>query len=91
MVEAAVDIARGGADGRSPARPHAAPATLSRSLAVGAVPAHVGAMLGLSVAGYGLALALVTGLQASAEAAITADRAPLGSAIDELGAGHDRL
>ena len=55
------------------------------------VPAHVGTMLGLSVAGYGVALALVTGLQASSDAAINADRAPVAASIDRIAAGHDRL
>jgi hypothetical protein len=48
-------------------------------------------MLGLSVAGYGVALALVTGLQATNEAAVRADRAPVAGALDQLAAGHDRL
>ena len=64
------------------------------SVKVGAlptVPSHVGTMLGLSVAGYGVALALVTGLQESSEAAINADRAPVAAAIDQIAAGHDRL
>lgn len=55
------------------------------------VPAHVGTMLGLSVAGYGVALALVTGLQASSEATVIADREPVAVALDQLAAGHDRL
>ncbi len=59
--------------------------------AVPALPAHVGTMLGLSVAGYGVALALVTGLQASSEAAVNADRAPVAAAIDRIVARHDLL
>jgi hypothetical protein len=55
------------------------------------VPAHVGTMLGLSVAGYGVALALVTGLQSSTDAAVNANRAPVAAAIDRIAAGHDRL
>jgi hypothetical protein len=82
-----------GAEDGAAARPRPKPdrAPGGASGAAGAVPAHVATMLGLSVAGYGLALALVTGLQAASEAAISADRAPLGRAIDELAAGHDRL
>ena len=71
-----------------------APAIARPSLRAGAlpsVPAHVGTMLGLSVAGYGVALALVTGLQASSEAATNANRAPVGAVIDRIAAGHDRL
>ena len=72
----------------------AAPAIPRPSVRIGAlpaVPAHVGTMLGLSVAGYGMALALVTGLQATSEAAIAADRAPVAAAIDDIAARHDRL
>ena len=63
----------------------------ARAFAVPSVPAHVGTMLGLSVAGYGVALALVTGLQASSEAAINADRAPVATTIDGIAASNDRL
>ena len=63
----------------------------ARVLTLPSVPAHVGTMLGLSVAGYGVALALVTGLQATSEAAVLADRAPMATALDRLAAGHDRL
>jgi hypothetical protein len=72
----------------------AAPAIARPAIRVGSlpsVPAHVGTMLGLSVAGYGVALALVTGLQASSEAAVIADREPVAIALDQLAAGHDRL
>jgi hypothetical protein len=62
-----------------------------RIAALPAAPAHVGTMLGLSVAGYGMALALVTGLQASSEAAVNADRAPVAATIDRIAAGHDLL
>lgn len=55
------------------------------------VPAHVGTMFGLSIGGYGVALALVAGLQASSESAISADRAPLAATIDAIAAAHDRL
>ena len=71
-----------------------APAIPRPSVRIGslpAVPAHVGTMLGLSVAGYGMALALVTGLPASGEAAIAADRAPLAATLDTIVARHDRL
>ena len=63
----------------------------ARGVTLPSVPAHVGTMLGLSVAGYGVALALVTGLQATSEAAVRADRAPVSVALDQLGLGHDRL
>src|SRR6185369_9516726 len=72
----------------------ATPAIARPSIRIGAlpvVPAHVGTMLGLSVAGYGVALALVTGLQASSEATVTADRAPIAATIDGIAAGHDLL
>ena len=65
--------------------------SVARVATLPSVPAHVGTMLGLSVAGYGVALALVTGLQAAGEAAVRADRAPLAVALDQLAAGHDRL
>lgn len=55
------------------------------------LPPHVGTMFGLSIAGYGLALAVVTGLQAASEAAINADRAPLAGTIEAIAARHDRL
>ncbi len=61
------------------------------SIARPAVPAHVGTMLGLSVAGYGVALALVTGLQASSDAATQSARAPMATTIDRISAAHDRL
>jgi hypothetical protein len=77
------------------ARPFVGPRTArpasTRITGVPTVPAHVGTMLGLSVAGYGVALALVTGLQASSDAAIIANRAPVAAAVDRLAAGHDRL
>ncbi len=72
----------------------AAPAFARPAIRIGrlpGVPAHVGTMLGLSVAGYGLTLALVTGLQATSEASIAADRAPVAATIDEIAARHDRL
>ena len=55
------------------------------------VPVHVATMLGLSVAGYGVALALVTGLQASSEAAVIVNRAPVAAAIERVAARNDRL
>jgi hypothetical protein len=55
------------------------------------LPAHVAVMLGASVAGYGIALAVVTGLQSASEAAIAADRAPTSELLSGLAAGHDRL
>jgi hypothetical protein len=72
----------------------AAPVIARSSVRIGALPgapAHVGTMLGLSVAGYGVALALVTGLQASNEAAVNADRAPIAATIDGIAARHDQL
>jgi hypothetical protein len=76
-------------------RPIPAASAITRpSVRIGAlpsVPAHVVTMLGLSVAGYGVALALVTGLQASSEAAVNADRAPIAAAIDRIAARHEQL
>jgi len=66
------------------------PVTL-RTLSLPRVPAHVGTMLGMSVAGYGVTLALVTALQATSEAALITDRAPMAATIDQLVAGDDRL
>jgi len=75
-------------------RPSSAPAIVRPSVRLGALPnlpSHVATMFGLSVAGYGVALAVVTGLQASSDAAINADRAPLAGTIDAISARHDRL
>jgi hypothetical protein len=75
-------------------RPTSAPALVRPSVRVGALPSlppHVGTMFGLSIAGYGVALAVVTGLQASSESAINADRAPLAGTIEAIAARHDRL
>jgi hypothetical protein len=63
----------------------------SRARSIPSVPPHVGVLVGLSVAGYALSLAGVTGLQATSEAAIVANRAPVAAALDQLVAGHDRL
>lgn len=75
-------------------RPIAVPAIAGPSIRIGglpSVPAHVGTMLGMSIAGYGIALAVVTGLQASQDASINADRAPLAGAIDAIAARQERL
>jgi hypothetical protein len=71
--------------------PGAVPRPTARTVALPTVPAHVGTMLGLSVAGYGVALALVTGLQASTDAAVIANRDPISTTIDRIADGHDRL
>ena len=76
---------------RAVAIPGAVPRPTVRTLSLPTVPAHVGSMLGLSVAGYGVALALVTGLQASSDAAVIANRAPVSTTIDRIADGHDRL
>jgi hypothetical protein len=55
------------------------------------VPAHVAVLLGLSAGGYALSLAAVTGLQASSEAALQAERAPVAAAIQALVAQHSQL
>lgn len=55
------------------------------------IPAHLGIILGLSTGAYALALAAVTGLQSTTEAATRLERAPTIAAIGELTAGHDRL
>jgi hypothetical protein len=74
--------------------PSSAPAIVRPSVGLSVLPSlppHVGTMFGLSIAGYGLALAVVTGLQAASEAAINADRAPLAGTIEAIAARHDRL
>lgn len=62
-----------------------------RALRPPAFPAHVGVVLGLATAGYSVALAGVSTLQAAAEAGVVADRSPVAAAIDEAAADHDRL
>lgn len=55
------------------------------------IPAHLGVILGLSTGAYALALAAVTGLQSSAEAATRIERAPTIAAIDAMATDRDRL
>lgn len=55
------------------------------------VPAHIGVLLGLSTGAYALSLALVSGLQASSEAAIAAQRAPALATIGALDRGYASL
>jgi len=62
-----------------------------RDLRPPSVPSHVGVVLGLATAGYAIALAGVTALQATSEAAIVADRSPVAAAIDGATVQHDRL
>ncbi len=54
-------------------------------------PAHVVALVGLSTCGYAIALAGITSLQAAADAATTADRAPAAAGIDQVVDVNDRL
>jgi hypothetical protein len=63
----------------------------ARTARLPTVPAHVATMLGLAVAGYGVALAMVTGLQSASDAAVLSNRQPLTVTLDQLEAGHDRL
>jgi hypothetical protein len=78
-------------DDRPVAGPSRARPADRRSWQPPAIPAHVGVVLGLASAGYAVALAGVTGLQAATEGGIVAERAPVAAAIDEAAAKHDRL
>jgi hypothetical protein len=69
----------------------AAPAITLPALPSIGIPAHVGVLLGLSTGAYALALAFVSGQQASAEAAIAAQRAPALATIGALERGHSGL
>lgn len=55
------------------------------------VPAHVGVMLGVSTAAYAVTLAAVTGMQASSEATLAAERAPVIARIADLNARNQAL
>jgi exonuclease VII small subunit len=48
-------------------------------------------MLSAATGGYGLTLAGVAGMQAAAENALIAERAPTVGGLEEVGAAHDRL
>lgn len=67
------------------------PAVTLPSLPSLGVPAHVGVILGLSTGAYALSLAVVSGLQASSEAAIAAQRAPALATIDAVDKSYARL
>ncbi len=54
-------------------------------------PYHLGTLLGVSACAYAVSLAGVTWLQASSEAATTAERAPALTAIEQMTADNDRL
>jgi hypothetical protein len=54
-------------------------------------PLHLGAYLGLSAGAYAVGLAVVTALEAQAEAAVVADRTSTSSAVEQLAASNDRL
>ena len=69
----------------------AAPTVTWPSLPSLGVPAHIGVMLGLSTGAYALSLALVSGLQASSEAALAAERAPALATIDAVDRSYVRL
>jgi hypothetical protein len=55
------------------------------------LPAHVAVLLGLSTGAYALSLAFVSGLQASSEAALAAERAPALATIDAVDHAYARL
>lgn len=71
--------------------PRAVPRAIPRAIPRPSVPPHVGVMFGLTAAGYAATLGLVTALQASAEAAVIADRQPVAAAIEGVAADNDRL
>jgi hypothetical protein len=68
-----------------------APAVTLPALPSIGVPVHIGVLLGLGTGAYALSLAFVSGLQATSEAAIAAQRAPAMATIDALDRGHARL
>lgn len=75
-----------------PRRGPAGPTSSGRGhVPTASIPAHVGIVLGLATAGYAVTLAGVSSLQASADAAVAAARAPAGAAIEEATRRHDRL
>ena len=55
------------------------------------LPAHIGIFLGASTAAYAVALAGVTALQATSEAALIAERAPVVAGIDAVAARNEQL
>jgi hypothetical protein len=55
------------------------------------IPAHVGVLLGASTTAYAVTLAAVTGLQATDEATLVADRAPAVAAVQDLNARNQDL
>lgn len=55
------------------------------------LPMHVGVLLGASTAAYAVTLAAVTGLQASSEADLIAERAPAIAGVHDLGARNQDL
>jgi hypothetical protein len=55
------------------------------------VPAHVGVLLGASTAAYAVTLAAITGLQATSEAELAAERAPAVAGVQNLGARNQDL
>lgn len=67
------------------------PAVTLPSLPSLGVPAHVAVLLGLSTGAYALSLAFVSGLQASSEAAVAAERAPALATIDAIDRGYASL
>lgn len=67
------------------------PAITLPSLPSVGVPAHVAVLLGLSTGAYALSLALVSGLQATSDVAVAAQRAPALATIDSVDRGYARL
>lgn len=55
------------------------------------LPAHVGVLLGASTAAYAVTLAAVTGLQATSEADLAAERAPAVAGVQDLGARNQTV
>jgi len=55
------------------------------------VPPHVGVLIGASTAAYAATLAAVTGLQATSEAELIAQRAPAVAEVQGLDAGNQAL
>ncbi len=54
-------------------------------------PMHVAVAIGISAGVYAVSLAGVTGLQATSDARIAADRAPAADAVAKLKASHDSM
>ncbi|HJW21738.1 MAG TPA: hypothetical protein VJ506_04840 [Candidatus Limnocylindrales bacterium] len=75
------------APGAAPSRPAAPRPRLSAPR----IPAHIGVLLGASTAAYAVTLAGITGLQATSEADLAAERAPAVAGVQDLGAKNQEL